>query len=401
MTISISIEQARRFLANYHFRPCDLPGVFERLGTVQYDPLNPVGRNPDLIFQARIPGYRVDDWQQAAYGERIIYDAWDKQACLVPSSDWPQRAIIRDMYRPYHDREALAGDAGTAERILAALDERGPLSSLEFEDKESKKSHADKNSWYGITHAKRLLRAMWACGIVATHHRKSGRHYFDRPERVIPAQYYEMPDLRDEEAYYRWIVGRRFQAMGLLRPTATEAAIWTACGDSATRKRAIAQLVEEGALTLVHVGEKQWVYGMPTSALPLLDAEPLAPRVTLLAPLDSLLWDRKGILQLFNFDYTWEVYKPAPQRRWGYYVLPVFYGDRFVARIDSRLENGTWTISQWWWENDVVPHAELLNGLREGAGRFLAYLQATDIQVAEGVEPQARKALLSAVPQSV
>src|SRR5438876_12302631 len=130
MTISISIEQARRLLASYHFTPCDLPGLFERLGTVQYDPLNPVGRNPDLIFQARIPGYHIDDWQQAAYSERSIYDAWDKQACLVPISDWPQRAIIRDMYRPYHDREALAADAGTAEKILATLDERGPLSSL-------------------------------------------------------------------------------------------------------------------------------------------------------------------------------------------------------------------------------------------------------------------------------
>lgn len=60
MTISISREQARRFLANYHFTPTDLPGVFNRLGTVQYDPLNPVGRNPDLVFQARIPGYRLD-----------------------------------------------------------------------------------------------------------------------------------------------------------------------------------------------------------------------------------------------------------------------------------------------------------------------------------------------------
>ena len=80
MTIQLSCEQARRFLVAYHFTQTDLPGVFTRLGTVQYDPLNPVGRNPDLVLQARIPGYRVDDWQQAAYTDRLIYDAWDKQA---------------------------------------------------------------------------------------------------------------------------------------------------------------------------------------------------------------------------------------------------------------------------------------------------------------------------------
>jgi uncharacterized protein len=78
MTIQLSREQARRFLVAYHFAQTDLPGVFARLGTVQYDPLNPVGRNPDLVLQARIPGYRVDDWQQAAYTDRLIYDAWDK-----------------------------------------------------------------------------------------------------------------------------------------------------------------------------------------------------------------------------------------------------------------------------------------------------------------------------------
>jgi uncharacterized protein len=80
MVLHLSREEARRFLAQYHFHPTDLPGTIDRLGTVQYDPLNPVGRNADLVFQARIPGYQVDDWQKAAYIDRIIYDAWDKQS---------------------------------------------------------------------------------------------------------------------------------------------------------------------------------------------------------------------------------------------------------------------------------------------------------------------------------
>jgi uncharacterized protein YcaQ len=82
MALQLSREQARRLLARYHFTPTDLLGVFTRLGTVQYDPLNPVGRNPDLVFQARVPGYHVDDWQPLAYEQRLVYDAWDKQACL-------------------------------------------------------------------------------------------------------------------------------------------------------------------------------------------------------------------------------------------------------------------------------------------------------------------------------
>jgi uncharacterized protein YcaQ len=92
MTISISREQARRFLTTYHFTPTDLPGVFTRLGTVQYDPLNPVGRNPDLVLQARVPGYQVNDWQEATYTDRIIYDAWDKQASF---SKYPSTSPVR------------------------------------------------------------------------------------------------------------------------------------------------------------------------------------------------------------------------------------------------------------------------------------------------------------------
>src|SRR6266702_6900900 len=181
MTIHISREQARRFLTTYHLTPTDLSGVFERLGTVQYDPLNPVGRNPDLVFQARVPGYQVDDWQKAAYTDRLLYDAWDKQACLVPVSDWPMRALIREKYRPYHDREILQREADAVTAILATLDARGPLSSNEFEDR----SHAgDDNSWYGLTLTKRILRSLWACGLVWEVY---------KPEKVRKWGYYVLP----------------------------------------------------------------------------------------------------------------------------------------------------------------------------------------------------------------
>lgn len=374
MSIYLSLEEARRFLATYHFTPTDLPGVFARLGTVQYDPLNPVGRNPDLVLQARVPGYRVDDWQQAAYTNRLIYDAWDKQACLVSTSDWPRFALTRELYRAYHDREVLATEPKAVASILRAMDEQGPIATLEFDDE----ARYEEGSWYGQTKVKRILRAMWACGMVLTHHRRHGRHYYDRPERVIPACYYQQPLLRDEAAYHRWIVARRVQAAGLLRPTA-EAAVWCACGSSQQRKEAIAQLVADGTLMSVQIGEKGWLYYMLTSALPLLGAPMPEPRVIFLGPLDSFLWDRKALAQIFNFEYMWEVYKPASQRRWGYYVLPVFYRDRFIARLDSHLDGRTWTISRWWWEPDVLPDDELRAALSVAIRKFLYYLRADDV----------------------
>ncbi len=392
MMLTISREQARRFLIAYHFQQTDLPGVFARLGTVQYDPLNPVGRNPDLVLQARVPGYRVNDWQGAAYTDRLIYDAWDKQACLVLSSDWSRRACIREMYRPYHDREILQGEPEVAQSILAEIDARGPLSSQDFEDRHR---YSD-DTWYGQTRANRVLRALWACGEIVTHHRKNGRHYYDRPANIIPSQYFNLPPLVDKEAYARWIIEQRYRAVGLLRPNA-EACVWSACGDGATRKQAIVQLVEEGILTPVHVGEKGWLYYMLSSALPLLDTELPEPRVIFLGPLDSILWDRKAVQQLFDFDYIWEVYKPVPQRRWGYYVLPIFYGDRFIARLDSRLEKGIWTILHWWWEPDIEPTVAMLDALRSATARFLHYLQADGVHVDEGIDAATKTALLNGI----
>jgi len=389
MVLHISREEARRFLALYHFKPTDLPGVIERLGTVQYDPLNPVGRNADLVFQARIPGYQVDDWQKAAYTDRILYDAWDKQACLVPVSDWPMRALIREKLRPYHDREILQADAEGAAKILATIDEQGPLSSLEFEDRTR---FGEQGSWYGSTRTKRILRSLWACGELVTHHRKGGRHYYERPQRVIPAQHFETPPLLDEAAYYRWIIMRRYQATGILRPTA-EAAIWSACAEASKRKLALAQLVEAGLLTQLQIGESAGTYYVHTGALKLLD-EPLSnPRMIFLGPLDSLLWDRKSLLHIFDFDYIWEVYKPAEQRKWGYYVLPVFYGDRFIARVDSRLEKGIWTISRWWWEPDITPGADLLDALRTAVEDFLHYLRAEEVYIGDEVDARINQSI--------
>lgn len=391
MTLHISREQAQRFLALYHFTPTDVAGTIERLATVQYDPLNPVGRNPDLVFQARVPGYQVDDWQKAAYNERLIYDAWDKMACLVPVSDWPMRALIREKYQPYHDREILQAEAEAAHAILETIDAIGPLSSLEFEDRQRVVELYP--TWYGQTRTKRILRALWACGLLVTHHRKSGRHYYERPERVIPAEHFQRTPVLDGEEYHRWIMTRRQQAMGLF-PRTAEAAIWSSCGSSAENKLAIAQLVEEGVLTPVLVGEKKLPYYILTSTLDLLDVSLPTPRMILLGPLDSMLWDRKTLRYIFDFDYVWEVYKPEKLRRWGYYVLPVFYGDRFVARVDSRLEKGVWTIARWWWEDDVSPDAGMLDALRVAVERFIYYLRADGVIVGEGVDERVREAVV-------
>lgn len=389
MVLSLSAAEAARLLVSYQLARSDIDGVFQRLGTVQYDPLNPVGRNVDLVLQARVPGYRVDDWLKAIYCERIGYDAWDKQACLVPVSDWPWRHAIRDRFHPWHDREILAEYPGMVAGVFRELDSRGPLSSLEFEDR---RAAPERHSWYGPTVVKRVLRALWARGELVTHHRVAGRHYYDRPERVIPEPYVTSPPVRELDAFFRWIVLRRHQTAGLLRPGASSE-IWSVCGSRADRDRAVGELTESGALIPVKVGSRGQLFHMAAGAAEFLEREPPRRSVTFLGPLDSLLWDRKALQTIFGFDYIWEVYKKPEHRRWGYYVLPVLAGERFVARVDSRLQNGTWCIARWWWEDGIRINAELLLSLRSAARRFARYLGADGVEIGTSVDSRTRSAL--------
>ncbi len=121
-----------------------------------------------------------------------------------------------------------------------------------------------------------------------------------------------------------------------------------------------------------------------------VDAEP-AHRAAVIAPLDNLIWDRKLAGELFTFEYVWEVYKPAAERRYGYYVLPILYGDRFVARFEPGrdADDGVLQIVNWWWEPDVEPTDLMVQALRGAFKRFLAYLSADEIRITEAARTQA------------
>lgn len=382
-----SKAEARAFLTRYHFAPTDVPAVFARLGSVQYDPLDPVGRNVDLVLQARVPGYRVDEWQVAAYRDRLVYDAWDKQACLVPTADWAYRRIYHEWHRPRWEERVLGPHADAVAATLAELRERGPLATHAFADQRSLPEFA--SSWHGPKVVRQALRALWHTGGVATHHRDRGRHVYHLPEAVIPAEHLAAPAPERRENL-RWLILARHRAAGLLRPGAP-AALWSMPVPREERVRLIEELVEDGRLLPVDVEGRR--YHLPATALAAA-AEP-AGRMRFLGPLDSLLWDRQAVRHLFDFDYLWEVYKPEAARTWGYYVLPVLHRGRFVARFDSRRVGETWRVYRWWWEEGATRDEDTLAALAEAARRFAQYLGAERVVVDEA-DPATREALTGA-----
>ncbi|MCH8552904.1 MAG: winged helix DNA-binding domain-containing protein [Natronospirillum sp.] len=393
MPLPLDPTTARRLLTRYQFRQAALPDIIQRLGTIQYDPLSPMGKNPDLVLQARVPGYRVDDWQRAAYRDRLLLDGWDKQASLFQPDAWWAQAPFHDWFAQRWRAHGVDVDGDEAQALLQEVADRGPATSLELGGQQSDPSL--RGTWYGPKRSRHLLKALWDSGRLVTRHRVAGRHAYDLPERVLPEAVKATPGTEPEAL--RHLILRRVQAVGLLRPKA-DAAVWLLPCKRKQRDQVAAEAVRDGELAEVDIeGERYWA---TPAALALLDsssdeAVTADAAVRFLAPLDPLMWDRTAVARLFGFDYVWEVYKPVRERRWGYYVLPVQWGDRFVARFDGRCQNGELTILAWHWEADINPK-QLPDGLPEAlthaARQFMQYLGADRVHLPRGMGQEARQA---------
>ena len=111
------------------------------------------------------------------------------------------------------------------------------------------------------------------------------------------------------------------------------------------------------------------------------------PEVSIIAALDNLTWNRKLIQNIFNFEYIWEVYKPKTKRKFGYYVLPVIFGDRFVARFEPKFNKITrkLILLNWWWEQDYQPGKIIQHQLSRCFKDFMAYLDADHLEFGESL----------------
>jgi len=247
--------------------------------------------------------------------------------------------------------------------------------------------------WWGPTRLVRVaLETMYAGGELVIHHRVNTRKVYDLASRHIPAGLYSAPDPHSTDEDYRdWYVLRRIGGLGLLSGRSGDA--WLAMFGIKRQERAAAltRLVAEGRATAVGVQGISFPFYVRSADRAALEQTIAAPdpppQAAIIAPLDNLLWDRRQVAELFGFAYRWEVYKPVAERRYGYYVLPILYGDRFVARWEPGYDKKAraLTIKGWWWEPGVSPTPELQAELRRCFARFRAYLGAGSLRI----DPQA------------
>jgi len=396
--LSISKEQARQFLVTHHrlLPPRKLVGkqgvidYVRHVNCIQYDPINVVGQNPHLVLQSRVKGYKPSMLDGALYSDRKLIDGFDKVMSIYPVEDWPYFARYREhMGSHYAGHESTVKAAKLMEWIKSELEKRGPLSSLELEE------DTRMEWWWGnnARAARIALDILFISGDIVVHHRVGTRRYFDLSRRLLSKRYHNGRDLHaSKEAYQDWHVLRRIGGLGLARYTHTGQ--WGGLRTSGTDRRvATLRLLERGEIARVDVEglEKQEVYVRRSDLVELQNVKKFHGKkgAAFLAPLDNILWDRDLLLGVFDFFYRWEVYVPEPKRQYGYYVLPVLYGDRLVARMDPAFNRTTktFTIQNWWWQPGVdKKDGAMLIALQDCVKDFVKYLGASDVKLGDVIK---------------
>jgi uncharacterized protein len=382
--VKVTAEAARRFLVARHFLtparslaggPEGVLKVFRRFGSIQFDPIAVAGRNHDLVLHARVAGYEPA-WCDVLYERREIFEATNKALSFVPASEFPWFRHVMGRKGPRFHAAALTENPEVAERVLERIRAEGPLSSRDFE----RESGATKD-WFGMPEnaVRSVLEAYTVTGVIGLARRDGKLRYYDVIERLLPAELLAQQVPEREQVRHKLL--SRYRAHGLLGAGGA-GGTFARIADPPERKELHKELVALGALVPVDVEGMRGKRFVVAEERALLEApaEPI-PSVAFIAPFDSLLWDTALLASLFDFEYVWEGFFTPAKRRWGYYVLPILFGDRFVGRFEPRidLEQGVVEVLDLWWEDGFAPRRA--DGFVEAMGDALReYLRFAGVE---------------------
>jgi hypothetical protein len=293
-------------------RPAGLLEVVRRLTLLQLDPTAAIAPSADLVAWSRLgSAYAPADLEAALAGRALI----ELRAMLRPAEDL---ALYRADMAAWSARgrqvaEFVRANDACRRDILSRLGAQGPLPSRELPD--TCVVPWGSTGWTNNRNVSQLLEIMVVRGEVAVAGRKGRDRLWDLAARVYP----DDPVVPADEAR-RARDERRLRALGIARARGPERPV---------------EPVDVG-----EAGEPATVEGVAGTwrVDPAQLGQPFSGRAALLSPFDRLIHDRKRVVELFEFDYQLEIYKPAARRRWGYFALPILYGDRLVGKLDATAD---------------------------------------------------------------
>jgi len=415
----IDIDTARRFILGKQGlwpgrRWRGITGTEQAMRAMEYlqlDPLHIIARSHDITLHSRVLDYTPGMWEDLAYQQRKFFD-WGGWLAARPMDELPHWRVVMRRERdggPDCDsriRKMGHDHADAIAEMRAILRERGTVNNRDFE----MATRTRTQSYRGRKDSALALYYLWRTGEVMTHHRERFERVYALTETVAPAHLIRESD---EAQADRFLITKDVSFSGLSRLNRVQDSFHRGV-PFGTAKQIREAMLADGDLIEVQVeGWKQLHYALGSEAKTLRDLSagrvpkawtPLekttTEEVVFLSPLDPVS-ARGRAKVLFGFDYVWEVYKPEHQRKFGYYTLPILWGDQLVARFDSKLDRATDTfvILGLWLEDQVLGKDEAFaEALALGFARFVTFLGASKMDVKAIREPLLRRRASTFIP---
>ena len=337
-------------------RPSGLVPLVRRLTMLQLDPVSAVAPSADLVAWSRLgPAYSPPDLRAALDDRRLV----EYLAMVRPAEDmllyraamaaWPGTGELRGWQVIY--RDWVRANDGCRRDILRRLAEAGPLPSRELPDTCARPWRS--TGWTNNKNVTRLLDLMAQRGEVAVAGRSGRDRLWDLADRVYPGG-----PAPDTEQARRERNQRRLRALGIARSRGPDCMAEPAdVGDA-------------GEPAVVDGVKGEWRVDPAY-----LDGGPFRGRTALLSPFDRLVHDRVRAQEIFGFEYQLEMYKPAAKRRWGYYALPVLFGDELVGKLDAKADRKAGVLVVSAVHTDVPFTAEMTAAVNEEIASLAAWLK--------------------------
>ncbi len=410
--IIIDLEIARRFILGKQGlwpgrRWRGLTGTEQAMRAMEYlqlDPLQMVARSHDITLHSRVLDYTPGMWEDVTYQQRKFFD-WGGWLATRPMDELPYWRAVMHRERDGHpdcDARVLKMGREHAEAIdemRTLLKERGTVSNRDFKMETRKRTQ----SYRGRKDSALALYYLWRIGDVMTHHRENFERIYALTEAVAPTN---LIFEHDDSEVDRFLFKKDISFSGLKRVKRTSDAYFRGVPFS-KKENTIDSLLADGDIIEVKVdGWKALQHALGSDVDLLGDLisgrvpeawTPLetttAEEAVFLAPLDQVS-ARGRAKDVFGFEYVWEVYKPADKRKFGYYTLPILWGDQLVARFDSKLDSttNTFVILSFWLEDEQLGTNEVFaEALARGFSRFVRFLGADQANVESINESLLRK----------
>jgi len=355
--------------------------IIERFGYLQLDTVSIAGaRSHALVLLARLEGLDPKLPEELLRPGGQLFEYWGHEASWLPLELYPVFAFRRREFREHPWWGDIVGqNPDVTDNLMRRIRDDGPIRSIDMEGRGSR-------GWWDLKVAKRVASQLWSSGVLAIRTRRNFQRSYDLAERVIPAELLGRETPLPEAL--KILLLRALAGHGWAQ-TGTLASTWRLRNLQKEVKAALDELVESEEILPCSLQTpdgheaKGWIRPDDLSmAKRLRRIRPRFDKGVLLSPFDPVLWDRSRTRTLFGFDQVLEIFKPAPQRIYGYYCLPILAGDQLVARVDLKANRqaGLLKVLSLRFEQTDLASATIEEAARSALER---YSEALDLRVVE------------------